>query len=132
MPYTVPTSADLAARFPAFAGVSPATLAAAIAEARGRVDTGWLPTDYAIAIMLLAAHTLTLDGLGTGAEAASAAAGTLGFASLRSGALSLDRQRPPRGAAEPSMLTETTYGRRYLALLKVNRPAVLVPQAPFT
>lgn len=127
MPYIVPAPADLAARFPAFAAVPTAALAQAIAEAQTRVDTSWLPGDYTVAILLLAAHTLTLDGLGTGAEAASAAAGMLGYASLRSGALSLDRQRPPRGAVEPSILAETTYGRRFLALLKVNRPAVLVP-----
>ncbi len=127
MSYTVPAPADLAARFPAFAAVPPAALAGAIAEAGARVDTSWLPDDYPIALMLLAAHILTLDGLGTGAEAAAAAAGTLGYASVRSGGLSLDRARPPRGAAEPSILAETTYGRRYLALLKVNRPAVLVP-----
>ena len=127
MPYTVPAPADLAARFPAFAAVPPATLAGAIAEAQTRVDTSWLPGDYMIALLLLAAHTLTLDGLGAGAEAASAAAGTLGYASLRSGGLSLDRARPPRGAAEPSLLAETTYGRRFLALLKVNQPAILVP-----
>lgn len=127
MPDTVPTPADLAARFPAFAAVPTAALAQAIAEAQTRVDATWLPGDHAIAILLLAAHTLTLDGFGSGAEAASAAAGTLGFASLRSGGLSLERQRPARGAAEPSLLAETTYGRRFLALLKVNQPAVLVP-----
>lgn len=127
MPYAVPTPADLSARFPAFAAVPPAALAGAIAEAQGRVDASWLASDYPVAILLLAAHTLTLDGLGTGAEAAAAAAGTLGYASLRSGGLSLERQRPPRGAAEPSILAETTYGRRFLALLKVNQPAVLVP-----
>ncbi len=127
MPYTVPSPADLAARFPAFAAVPPAALAGAIAEAQMRVDASWLPGDYPIAIMLLAAHTLTLDGLGTGAEAAAAAAGTLGYSSLRSGGLSLDRARPAGGGAEPSMLAETTYGRRFLALLKVNQPAILVP-----
>jgi hypothetical protein len=127
MPYTVPAPADLAARFPAFAAVPAVTLAGAIAEAQTRVDTSWLPGDYTIAILLLAAHTLTLDGLGTGAEAAAAAAGTLGYASLRSGGLSLDRARAPRGAAEPSILAETTYGRRFLALLKVNQPAILAP-----
>ena len=127
MPFTVPTAADLAARFPAFAAVAPATLAQAIAEARTRVDETWLPADRTIALMLLAAHGLTLDGFGTGAEAASAAAGALGFTGMRSGSLSLERQRSPRGAAEPSLLAETTYGRRFLALLKVNKPAVLVP-----
>ena len=29
--------------------------------------------------------------------------------------------------AARSMLQQTTYGRRFLALLKVNQPAVLVP-----
>ena len=127
MPYAVPAPADLAARFPAFAAVPAAAVANAIAEAQARVDTSWLPDDYPIAIMLLAAHTLTLDGLGTGAEAAAAAAGTLGYSSLRSGGLSLDRAPRNARGGEPSILAETTYGRRFLALLKVNRPAVLVP-----
>ena len=104
-----------------------ATLSQAILEAQTRVDSTWTPADYTIAIMLHAAHSLTLDGLGTGAEAASAAAGTLGFQSMRSGGLGLDRPRPIRGTAEPSILSETTYGRRFLALLKVNQPGVLVP-----
>jgi len=127
MPYIVPSAADLAARFPAFAAVPAAAVAGAIAEAQTRVDTHWLPGDYAIGIMLLAAHSMTLDGLGAGAEAASAAAGTLGFASMRSGGLSLDRATSRRQAAEPSIFAETSYGRRFLALLKVNQPAVFVP-----
>ena len=127
MPYLVPAPADLAARFTAFAALPPPARAGALAEAGARVDTSWLASDYPIAIMLLAAHTLTLDGLGTGAEAAAPPAGALRNKSLRSGGLSLDRERPPRGAAAPSMLAETTYGRRFLALLKVNHPAVLVP-----
>ena len=120
MAYVVPAAADLVARFPGFGGVDPARLAGAIAEAQTRVDQTWLPGDFAIAIMLLAAHGLTLDGLGTGAEAASAAAGTLGFQSLRSGPLEL--QRGGRDAS--SCLAETTYGRRFLALLKVNQPPI--------
>ena len=120
MAYVVPAPADLVARFPGFGGVDPARLAVAIAEAQTRVDQTWLPGDYPIAIMLLAAHNLTLDGLGTGAEAASAAAGTLGFQALRSGPLEL--QRGSRDGS--SGLAETTYGRRFLALLKVNQPAV--------
>ena len=127
MPYVVPAPADLAARFPAFAAVPPQILAQAIAEAQTRVDTRWLPGDFTVAILLLAAHTLTLDGLGIGAEAAAAAAGTLGFTALRSGGLSLERSRAPARTAEPSILAETTYGRRFLALLRVNQPAVLVP-----
>ena len=127
MPYIIPAAADLAARFPGFAAVAPAVVANAIGEAQSRVDTTWLPEDFTIAIMLLAAHTMTLDGLGTGAEAASAAAGTLGYTSLRAGSLSLDRRHPGEKTQDTSLLSETTFGRRFLALLKVNQPAVLVP-----
>lgn len=127
MSYIVPTPSDLAARFPGFAAVPPPIIANAIAEAQSRVDQTWLPGDYSIGIMLLAAHTMTLDGLGTGAEAAAGAAGALGFQSMRSGSLSLDRRSPAGDDREPSLYDETTYGRRFLALLKVNRPAVLVP-----
>ena len=75
--------------------------------------------------MLYAAHLLTLDGLGTGAEAAMAAAAALGFQSMQSGSLQLTaRTRTRRGK---SVLDETTYGRRFAALLKVNQPAVLLP-----
>ncbi len=127
MSYIVPTAGDLAARFPGFSSVPANVVANAIGEARARVDETWLPDDYVIAIMLLAAHTMTLDGLGTGAEAAAGAAGALGFQSMRSGSLSLDRRASVGGGREPSLLDETTYGRRFLALLKVNQPPVLLP-----
>lgn len=124
MSYVVPTAADLVARFPSFAAVPASTISNAIAEAQTRVDQSWLPGDFTIAIMLLAAHTMTLDGLGAGAEAATAAAGALGFQSMRSGGLGLDR-KPSAGAGQNgSLLAETTYGRRFLALLKVNQPAI--------
>lgn len=125
MPYVVPTASDLVARFPAFAAVPEATITGAIAEAQNRVDQTWLPQDFGIALMLLAAHTMTLDGLGTGAESAAAAAGALGFQSMRSGSLSLDRRSSPTSRPDTSLLNETTYGRRFLALLRVNQPPVV-------
>ena len=127
MSYVVPAAADLVARFPAFAAVSTSVVGNAIAEAQTRVDESWLPGDYTIAILLLAAHTLTLDGQGTGAEAALAAAGATEFRSLHSGSLRLDRQPQPSASAFPSLLEQTSYGRRFLALLRVNQPAVVVP-----
>ena len=43
-------------------------------------------------------------------------------------AASLERaRRPVTGADAGNLLTETTYGRRFLALLRANQPAVLVP-----
>lgn len=123
----VPAPADLIARFPSFAAVGTPILATALAEAAVRVDATWTPGDYPLGVMLYAAHTLTLDGFGSGAEAALGAAGALGFQSFRSGSLNLDRGAQPSRDATASTLNETTYGRRFLALLRVNQPAVLVP-----
>lgn len=124
MAYVQPTAADLLARFATFAAVPGPRLDAAIAEALVRVDATWTERDYRLGVLLYAAHVLTLDGLGTGAEAALAAAGALGFGALKSGSLGLERR-----SAGPSggILAETTYGRRFLALLRANQPAVLVP-----
>ncbi len=120
-----PTAIDFTARFPAFAAVDPGVLAAALAEAATRVGTTWTPGDYPLGVMLYAAHILTLDGQGSGAEAALGAAGGLGFTTLRAGSLHVERAAPAGKGA--SALADTTYGRRFLALLTVNQPAVLVP-----
>lgn len=125
MPVSVPTAEDLSARFPVFAAVPSGTLANALAEAATRVDDSWTPGDYPLGIMLYAAHVLTLDGFGTGAEAALGAAGAFGFGTLRSGTLHLERT--PNSSGSGSVLSDTTYGRRFLALLRVNQPSVLVP-----
>ena len=111
-------------RFPAFAAVATDTLASALAEGATRVDGTWTPGDYPLGVMLYAAHVLTLDGFGAGAEAAVGAAGAFGMQSFQAGSLTLSRRA---GNASDGVLGETTYGRRFLALLKVNQPAVLVP-----
>lgn len=123
---TLPASADLVGRFPTFAAVPAATVTAALAEAGARVDATWTTSDQVLGTVLYAAHVLTLDGQGTSAEAALAAAGALGISRFRAGSLELER-RPATGRDAGNLLTETTYGRRFLALLRVNQPAVLVP-----
>ncbi|MGJ0397416.1 MAG: DUF4054 domain-containing protein [Methylocystis sp.] len=125
MAFAIPTAGDLKARFPAFAAVADAAVTSAITEAQTRVDTTWTDQDGPLAIMLYAAHVMTLDGLGVGAEAEMAKAGALGFQTMRSGALTLERKADATGGAgDRSILNETMYGRRFLALLKVNQPAV--------
>lgn len=126
MAATSPTATDLVARFPTFAAVPTAAVTTALAEAGTRVDARWTAGDASLGLMLYAAHILTLDGQGTSAEAALAAAGALGISTFRAGSLALER-RPVTGADAGNLLTETTYGRRFLALLRVNQPAVLVP-----
>ena len=105
----------------------PATLANALAEAHTRVDTSWLPDDFTVALMLLAAHTLTLDGLRDGGRGRGRGRGGARLYGDAHGRAQSRRARPWRGDHKPSVLGETTYGRRFLALLKVNQPAVQVP-----
>lgn len=126
MPYEAPTAANLKARFPAFAAVADEAIVMAITEASGRVDRTWPETDFQPAILLYAAHVLTLDGLGTGAEAEMARAGASGFQSMKSGSLSLDRGDGFSVTAGGSDLAQTGYGRRFLEMVRRNFPPVLV------
>jgi len=116
------TPADLKARFPGFAAVVDAVVQTALDEAALLVGDDWTSApDARLGRLLLAAHILTLDGQGGGAEAAMAASG--GFRRMRSGALELER---PDAEAEPGTLGSTGYGRRFLELLRRNVPAVTV------
>jgi hypothetical protein len=118
-----PTLAELKARFPDFAAVDDAVIQAALDEAGLQVDGSWAgEADIRLGRLLLAAHVLTLDGQGGGAEAAAVAGG--GFRRVRSGALELERFDP--GGDGPSSLGSTGYGRRFLELMQRNVPAVAV------
>lgn len=121
--YNVPTAADLQARWDAFAAVDESAIAGAIQEAQRFVDTSWAEGDYTLGIMLYAAHILTLDGLGSGAEAQAAAAGTSGFKVMRSGSLTLERDTGSGGSSgsDPLGLNATAYGKRFRTLLRVNK-----------
>lgn len=121
-----PVAADLVARFPTFAAVPAPALAAALADATVRVDATWTAADYTMGVLLYAAHVLTLDGQGTSAEAALAAAGALGISLFQAGTFRLNRSAVT-GVDAGNLLTETTFGRRFLALLRANQPAILVP-----
>ena len=114
------TAADLKALLPAFAAVDDATIDAWLTRAARVVDASWAEDDQAHAQILLAAHYMTLNGLGAGAEAELGAAGALGFKSMRSGALSLERGD---ASADKSMgeFGLTAYGRQFYPLLRANR-----------
>lgn len=117
------TPADVKARFPGFAAVADATVQTALDEAALLAGADWTSApDARLGRLLLTAHILTLDGQGSGAEAAAFAAG--GFSRMRSGALELER--PGIAGAEPGLLGSTSYGRRFLELLQRNVPAVTV------
>ena len=118
--------------FAAFCDVSDQHAEQALGRGLDYVSQDWVcESDYQMGQMLSAAHLLTLAGLGTGAEASLAQEGLLGFTSIKSGGLTVSRQatgaRSNGSGGED--LNLTTYGQRYLALLRRNRagPRVATP-----
>jgi hypothetical protein len=135
MPYTQATAADLKAQFARFADVADATIELWLTRARRMVDDGWCEDDRAFGEMLLGAHYLTLEGLGTGTEAQLAADGLAGMQSIKSGQLSLTRGGAGADQAA-GQLGSTSYGQRFLELLAQNTrgprvaPTGALPDAP--
>ncbi len=113
MSYIDPTPADLKARFAIFSSVDDAVVQTAIDEAGRRVDQTWPEEDFTLAKMLYAAHTLTLDGLGSGREAKMA-----GMKSVQIGQLQFQRALPDN--ATLGGLESTSFGLRFLELARLN------------
>lgn len=121
MPYTVPTVDDFRARFPEI-DATDAVIQTAINDAADMVDTTWLEKDYQKAILFLAAHYVTIG--------AAEEVGTIGdeqtIASESFGPISVSYQKTEGGASNGSTFGTTGYGRRYLELLRLNFPAIVV------
>lgn len=118
MTYTAPTADDLQAAFPAFATVSDGTVNFWLNRAIPEVEADWSDNDRAYGQMLLAAHYMTLNGIGTGSEAQTAA---LGAKRLKSGAFEIEV-----GATNSaSAFAMTNYGRQFLLLLRRYRGAMV-------
>lgn len=131
MAYVAPTPAEFKVAFPSFAAVGDAPIQFALDEATLYVDDTWLDDQNRfVATMLYAAHALTLQGLGDGAESAAAAAGALDMRILHSGNFEIVRGTTADlsggGAGTPDPWGMTSYGRRFYALLRRNIPAVAV------
>lgn len=121
MAYVVPTAAGLKARYPAFAAVADATVTAYISDAP--VDESWSETDFARAIMLWAAHTMALTGLGTDESPGMAISGV---SRLKSG--SLDVSFNDASGRDP--YSRTVYGIQYAELLRRNKGGPFVVVSP--
>lgn len=130
MSYAIPSAAQLKARYPRFAAVADDVVAQAITEGSGWADDSWAEIDYQPAVMLYAAHTMTLDGLGTGAESAMYGNSMQAFDRIKSASLELWRSNP-KTSGTSGTLDATSYGLRYLDLLARNRggPIVATPSA---
>jgi len=128
MAWSAPTAAAFKARFaPRFDAVTDPQIQYALDRAVILVDETWIETDRTEGVFLYAAHMLTLDGLGTGAEAEAAAGGLSGFQSVKSGTFSFDRgSGAGAGGGNGSLLASTSFGRRLLELMRLNFPAVAI------
>ena len=124
MPYELPTADQFRTRFPEFAEEEDARLDALILEASGQVDTSWVEADYQPAIMYLAAHLLAGDNAAA-EESESGGSGDGNISSENFGPLSVSYDNSSSNSDSQSGYTSTSYGRRYLALLKKNKPAIL-------
>lgn len=120
MSYTDPTPAEFKTRFPKFDAVVDATVELFLEEAQTYVSDAWVTqADYTQGQFLYAAHLLTLDGFGVGAEAEFATAGLLGFKSITSGKVSVTRDAGESSTASGT-LTQTQYGKRFKELQTRN------------
>lgn len=117
MAYTAATAASFKVRFPAFVAVDDALITSALDRARLTVDSTWIEADRQEAENLHAAHELTLDGQGATREAQ-----LQGFRRLKLGSLELEREA---GADAAGIYALTTFGQRFLALLKRSQPGVI-------
>jgi hypothetical protein len=128
MAYVPPTPADFKAKFPQFSAVADLTVQGALDEAASRVDETWIERDFRLARMLFAAHVLTLTGVGTDKESKLAGLVASGLTSIKSGSLQVQLGALVGGAKKEALrgLDTTTYGQRFLDLLRFNHPAILV------
>lgn len=117
--YEMPRPQDLVARYPAFAAIPYNTITVHLTDALSGVDTSWAVGDYAQAVIALAAHNMSLLGLGDASETAAYARG--GVSSLRDGNFSVSFNDSYVAKANGGGFDATQYGHIYRVLLRRNK-----------
>lgn len=128
MPYATPTYEEFIARFPIFDNEvkwPQSMVELVLAEAASNIDTTWFEPDYQPAINYQTAHLLSTDNSATGTDP------EVGQPTYISGesfsGMSTSYQKIQGGTLSQSeMWGSTVYGRRYLDLLRKNKPAVVI------
>ena len=126
MAYDAPTVAEFKTRFPALVvGKSDPLIQMFLSEANRSVDNSWLEGDYKNAIMLLAAHNMTMEDAAAGSSGGGS--GSIGVSSESFGGMSIsyDKSDSSNDDAAKSEWGATEYGRRFYRLLKLNKPAIV-------
>lgn len=119
MAYAPPSKATFTGIFPAFGAVTDEQYAFWSARAARIVEPmqGCLGDDADLAAMLITAHLLTLQGIGTSTEAEMASQGASGFKRIKSGTLELERADSSSGGDAGEWGT-TSYGAQVWPMLK--------------
>lgn len=137
MPYETPTVELFKARYPEFDPVSNARVGVFIGEALSSVDKTWVETDYQPAIMALTAHKLVLEGEPTRSADPAATVDVanigrkikrrkVGDVETEYEGTELSSSSSEQGSSFTLGLSKTSYGQRYLQLLKLNAPTIRV------
>lgn len=123
MPYDAVTPAAFKAAKPQFAAVPNEKVQTYLDMAGRLVDETWTEGDYQPAIIAMACHLMTLEGLGTDAESRDVASGRAQYQSIKSGELTLTRFRSTAGEGTSYLdwLNSTACGRYFVFLLRLNR-----------
>ena len=129
MAYTEATAEDLKLRYPEFDSVPDQRVAYWLSDARTRTvkDGDWSDPDGPVAQMLVAAHSLAMEGDG----ATNGDGVPVGVTSMRSGSLSLSFDAGHVANVAGGGFTATRYGSQFLALLKSYRAGPRVTQGGF-
>lgn len=120
MAYTPVTPAQFKQFKPQFEGVDDAVVQMYLTMA-GFVgaDESWPEDIYPYAIMSMACHLMTLDGLGSDAESKAEANGTAQYQTVKSADLTLTRYaREAGGSSYQQWLNQTKCGQFYYTLLE--------------
>lgn len=123
MPYAPVTPAAFKQAKPQFAAVPDQTVQMYLEMAGRLVDETWAEGDYQPAIIAMACHLMTLEGLGTDVESRDVKSGRAQYQSIKSGELTLTRFRSTagEGASYLDWLNSTACGRYFVFLLRLNR-----------
>lgn len=115
MAYDAPTPANLKARYPAFAAVADDTIQYWLTDAERFVDTSWIESDYAPALMAMAAHNMTEQAVAGIASTGSTI--PAGVTSFKSASVSINFAESAVNKQVDGGLEADRYGREYAALL---------------
>ncbi|CTQ67134.1 DUF4054 domain-containing protein [Roseibium alexandrii] len=131
----MPTAAEFKTRFPEFSPVSDALVDMILAETDAAVGTNWLERDRPVAVNLLTAHNLSMEGeperskaIAEGRSVSNAQSGPV--SAMKVGDVSVTYEGRSKSDQKSETVADeyrkTSYGARYLELMRKNFTGPLI------